>query len=189
MYYSGLGGKNSFYFNFNNSSYVLGGDDSKYNEWHWDGKNSRGIPLGELHAGNYNFSVSARQPGFSLWIDQIVITDDPSYDPNILGKETAENIPETAEDKNIPEQFELSQNFPNPFNPTTTIKYSVPQNAHVVLKILDILGAEVQTLVDEVKTPGFYEANFNASNLASGVYIYQLRTNNFVQAKKMNLIK
>ena len=89
----------------------------------------------------------------------------------------------------LPESFELKQNYPNPFNPVTTINYSIPSNGNVELKIYDILGREVATLVNETKAPGNYEVNFNAANLASGVYFYQLRAGDFIQTKKMILLK
>ncbi len=94
----------------------------------------------------------------------------------------------------IPKNFELHQNYPNPFNPTTTIKYSIPavETRHassVQLNVYDILGGEVKTLVNEVKSPGNYEVNFNASNFASGVYFYRLQAGNFIQTKKMILMK
>ena len=83
----------------------------------------------------------------------------------------------------------LYQNYPNPFNPSTTLKYQIPQNGFVTLKVYDILGKEVATLVNEVKTQGRYEVNFNASNLASGVYLYRLNVNDYVDVKKMILLK
>lgn len=89
----------------------------------------------------------------------------------------------------IPEVFALEQNYPNPFNPSTKISYSIPTEGNVELKIYDILGNEVATLVNEVKAPGYYSADFNASSLASGVYVYTIRANNFVQTKKMLLMK
>ena len=85
--------------------------------------------------------------------------------------------------------FELSQNYPNPFNPSTNIRYSVPERSNVVLKIYDILGSEVSTLVNENKDAGIYSFNFNASHLASGMYLYRLQAGSFVQTKKMILIK
>jgi hypothetical protein len=93
-----------------------------------------------------------------------------------------------------PKQYTLYQNYPNPFNPTTTIRYSIPaaetQNfASVQLKVYDVLGREVTTLVNEEKKPGNYEVRFNASNFASGVYIYRLTAGNFVSVKKMMLLK
>jgi hypothetical protein len=89
----------------------------------------------------------------------------------------------------IPETYVLEQNFPNPFNPTTIIKYQIPEDGIVTLKIYDILGKEVRTLVNEHKPTGKYEISFDASNLASGVYIYQIKANDFSSVKKMMLLK
>ena len=86
-------------------------------------------------------------------------------------------------------EYALEQNYPNPFNPSTTLKYQIQQNGFVTLKVYDILGKEVATLVNEVKTQGIYEVNFNASNLASGVYLYRLNVNDYVDVKKMILLK
>ena len=94
-----------------------------------------------------------------------------------------------AETSAIPTAYKLEQNYPNPFNPTTSIKYSIPTGGFVSLKIYDVLGREVATLVNETKAPGFYKANFNASNLASGLYIYRLTSGTHSYAKKMLLIK
>jgi hypothetical protein len=85
--------------------------------------------------------------------------------------------------------YELFANYPNPFNPTTTIRYQLPQAGKASLKIFDILGREVQTLVDEVQISGSYSVNFNASSLASGVYFYRLQSGNFVSTKKMLMVK
>ncbi|GBD86219.1 Ycf48-like protein [bacterium BMS3Abin03] len=85
--------------------------------------------------------------------------------------------------------FNLSQNYPNPFNPSTIIKYSIVKKGEVKLMIYDILGREVSVLVNEVKDPGYYEVNFNASNLASGVYFYRLVAGSFVSTHKMLLLK
>ncbi len=89
----------------------------------------------------------------------------------------------------IPIAYELSNNFPNPFNPSTTIRYQIPQDGIVTLKIYDILGSEVATLVNEEKVAGKYEVNFNASSLASGVYIYKIKSGNFSASKKLVLLK
>ena len=86
-------------------------------------------------------------------------------------------------------EFKLKQNFPNPFNPTTTIIYALPTDELVVLKIYDILGREVTTLVNEIKQAGTYSVSFNASNLASGIYFYTISAGNFHQTKKMLLIR
>jgi len=89
----------------------------------------------------------------------------------------------------VQKEFNLAQNYPNPFNPSTTIKYSLTENAKVSLKVYDILGKEVATLIDKSQAPGSYEFDFNAANLASGMYIYTLRAGDFVSSKKMMLLK
>jgi hypothetical protein len=83
----------------------------------------------------------------------------------------------------------LFQNYPNPFNPTTTIKYSIPELSFVTLKVYDVLGSEIITLVNEEKPIGTHTIEFGASNLPSGIYFYQLQTPNFTQTKKMILLK
>jgi len=85
--------------------------------------------------------------------------------------------------------FSLSQNYPNPFNPSTKISYSVAGLSKVILKVYDIIGREIITLVNEEKPAGKYEVNFNASSLASGVYFYQIKAGDFVQTKKLILLK
>ncbi|MBE7476196.1 MAG: T9SS type A sorting domain-containing protein [Ignavibacteriota bacterium] len=89
----------------------------------------------------------------------------------------------------LPESYSLEQNYPNPFNPNTTIKFQIPKEGMVTLKVYDILGAEVAILVDEEKVAGKYEVNFDANNLASGIYIYCLNVNDFANVKKMVLLK
>ena len=89
----------------------------------------------------------------------------------------------------IPERFSLSQNYPNPFNPVTRIRFSVSSSADVKLQIFDILGKEIKVLVNDAFTPGVYEADFDASNLPSGVYFYKLTSGTFSETKKMVLIK
>jgi hypothetical protein len=89
----------------------------------------------------------------------------------------------------IPAEYALYQNYPNPFNPSTTIKFDLPEAAHVVMKIYSLLGEEVAILINEEKQAGRYTLNFNASGLASGVYIYRLKANDFVNSKKTILLK
>ncbi|MBX2992950.1 MAG: T9SS type A sorting domain-containing protein [Bacteroidetes bacterium] len=85
--------------------------------------------------------------------------------------------------------FTLEQNYPNPFNPRTTIKFQIPQSSFVTLRVFDLLGREVATLVDEVMQPGSYERVFHAEGLASGVYVYQLRGGGSVQSRKLLLLR
>jgi hypothetical protein len=88
-----------------------------------------------------------------------------------------------------PKDYKLEQNFPNPFNPSTTIQYELPKDSKVTLKIYDILGSEVVTLVNEEQEAGYKEVNFNASYYASGIYIYRLIVDKYISTKKMMLIK
>jgi type IX secretion system substrate protein len=90
---------------------------------------------------------------------------------------------------NIPKTFQLDQNFPNPFNPVTTIKYAVPKTAHVRLEIYNALGQRVATLVDANKQPGYYDISLNASHLASGIYFYRLHSEYFIKVKKLMVLK
>jgi Secretion system C-terminal sorting domain len=90
---------------------------------------------------------------------------------------------------NIPESFHLNQNYPNPFNPSTIIKYSIPNKGLVTLKVYNTIGEEVATLVNELEQAGNYEVEFNASSMPSGVYFYKLQVGDFVDAKKMILLK
>ena len=89
----------------------------------------------------------------------------------------------------IPETFHLAQNYPNPFNPSTQINYSLQTSAIVSLKIYDLLGNEVQALVDAFHLEGTYSVTFDAGDLASGVYFYKLEASDFVASKKMLLIR
>ncbi|HEY6437652.1 MAG TPA: T9SS type A sorting domain-containing protein, partial [Ignavibacteriaceae bacterium] len=89
----------------------------------------------------------------------------------------------------LPDRFDLFQNYPNPFNPTTKIRYQLPVESKVVIKIYDILGSEVVTLLNEEKEPGSYEVEFNATSLSSGTYIYRIVAGDFVEMKKMVLMK
>ena len=94
-----------------------------------------------------------------------------------------------VEDQIIVNDYNLYQNFPNPFNPATTIKYQIPELSFVTLKVYDVLGSEIITLVNEEVPIGSYKVEFNAANLSSGVYFYRLQTGSFVETKKMMLMK
>ena len=89
----------------------------------------------------------------------------------------------------IPSEFKLYQNYPNPFNPVTKIQYALPENADVKLTVYDVLGKEVETLVDKIQTAGYYEAEWNAADYPSGVYYYKLSAGDYSETKKMVLIK
>ncbi|MDH3269120.1 MAG: T9SS type A sorting domain-containing protein, partial [Ignavibacteria bacterium] len=94
-----------------------------------------------------------------------------------------------VDDSELPVVHSLFQNFPNPFNPATTVKYQIPEFSFVTLKVYDVLGSEIVTLVNNGKPAGSYEVEFNATTLPSGVYFYRLQSGSFVETKKMILLK
>jgi hypothetical protein len=110
-----------------------------------------------------------------------------------VGALTWWNMPLTAVEKTggqgVPETFALSLNYPNPFNPSRVLEYSVSKTSHVVLEVFNVLGQSVGRLVDEQLAPGTYKTTFNASSLSSGVYLYRLKAGDYVQTLKMVLMK
>ncbi len=89
----------------------------------------------------------------------------------------------------IPDEYRLEQNYPNPFNNSTVIKYSIPQEGLVTLKIYNAIGEEVATLVNEIKQTGNYASTLDAANLTSGIYFYRIQARDFIETKKMILLK
>jgi hypothetical protein len=89
----------------------------------------------------------------------------------------------------LPTVYTLEQNYPNPFNPTTIISYALPKQSHVTLKVYDVLGRDLQTLVEEKQDVGVYTLKFDASGLASGVYFYRLVAGSFISTKKLMLLR
>ena len=90
---------------------------------------------------------------------------------------------------NLPTQFSLWQNYPNPFNPTTAIRFEIPQSGFVSMKVFDVLGREVATLVNEEKSPGSYSVRWDATNIGSGTYFCKLESNGRREIRKMLLMK
>ena len=135
------------------------------------------LPTAALHS---EFKLRFRSEGLEAddewFIDNIFINQG-----TFTGNELTQNT--------IPERFALYQNYPNPFNPTTRINFDIPRQSFVKLKVYDILGREVSTLINSEYPPGTHSFDFNGSNLASGVYFYRLEAGDFVQIKKMVLIK
>ncbi len=121
-----------------------------------------------FYSHSYYKIVPRKNDDFMGYVGAVGVTDKPSK---------------------LPFSYKLNQNFPNPFNPSTTINYSIPKESIVTLKIYNILGQEVKTLVSESKAPGNYNVRFNASELSSGVYFYSLKAGNYYQVKKMMLLK
>ena len=151
----------------------------------------------QVSTTGYAVRVSAMLPNGKMWSSSSTVNNGKATltipDGSLKYKVEAVKLPSSTtdiEDKmNLPKEFGLNQNYPNPFNPSTTISYSVPSNSPVTLKVYDVLGKEVTTLVDEVKAAGNYQVNFRASNLASGTYFYRITAGAFVQTKKMSLVK
>ena len=131
----------------------------------------------------------AQTPGRYFWT---VIANDamfatPSSDVFVFTIYSVSNV-DNPDDK-VPGTFMLLQNYPNPFNPSTTFSYIIPNASKVIIKIYDLLGNEIETLVNDDKGAGNYEVKWNAVDLPSGVYFYQLRTGSFIETKKMLLLK
>lgn len=122
-----------------------------------------------------DFIVHIFSNGNFFWSDSLTVT------VPVTG--IAEN------ETNLPIEYALKQNYPNPFNPTTTINYSIPKEGLVTLKVYNILGEEVDILLNEIKQVGNYETNFDASSLSSGIYFYRLKAGDFIETKKMILMK
>ena len=158
------------------------------------------IPWGSINAGGnvYSSSTTYRLCGS---VAQSVAGKDSSgsvqynfagfWNPWIMNAASDVKREETP---NIPEDFSLSQNYPNPFNPSTVIEYSLPQSAHVIIEIYNLLGQKVNILVDEDQKVGFYRVDWDGKDkqgneLASGVYFYRIQAGDFVKCKKMTMLK
>ena len=150
-----------------------------------------GIPLSttEVKATTYEWYTSeSKFPVFGISYLEINVNGNITTDKQVdYNTGTPTNV--SDEPKQIVSGFELLQNYPNPFNPRTKIRWQSSVGGHQTLKIYNILGTEVAILVDEYKPAGSYEVDFDASNLSSGVYLYKLQAGEFVQTRKMTLIK
>lgn len=132
------------------------------------------------------------EDNYHMWFSSYQFTDGMGNYQAKIGyaiSESTVNADATDIISNTPDYIELYQNFPNPFNPTTTIKYEIPRFTHITIKLYDILGSEVMTLVDEEKSAGLYEYTFDGSGVKSGVYFYSLRSGDSAQVKKLLLLK
>jgi hypothetical protein len=151
-------------------------DGNRVHSWQWTlGAGSDTIPL-QLSVTNIMGFDFPNPPESSQWYLD---------DYKLSRIDTTVGI----KDFSVPIEYVIYQNYPNPFNPSTTIKYSVPELSKVKLTLFNLLGEEVATLVNEEKELGYYQVEFNAANLPSGVYFYQLRAGSFVETKKMILLK
>jgi hypothetical protein len=135
-------------------------------------------------AGTFSFREKTVNVNF-LSKDGIVLTADQPDTNYTGGNAELTDLVSPA----VPEGFALSQNYPNPFNPSTTISFDIPSGGHVTLKVYDLLGRDVATLVDRQMSPGSYEATFDAAGLPSGMYICRIVSGSYVGTRKMNLLK
>ncbi|QQS35842.1 MAG: cellulase family glycosylhydrolase [Ignavibacteriales bacterium] len=145
----------------------------------WQNWSTLVVPDIWLPQGTHTFSVNFYFGGFNIAFYEFVLT-----------------VSDVEDESNTINEFKLEQNYPNPFNPTTKIQFTLPSvetghapSLHVTLKIFDVLGNEVATLVDGYKETGKHEVNFDASGLASGIYYYQLKAGSFIQTNKMMILK
>jgi hypothetical protein len=126
--------------------------------------------VGESFIGKSSNTINQNQIGFWYAYQQTTITD-------------------VEDEEIIPTVFKLEQNYPNPFNPSTKIKFAVPEKSNVLIKVYDILGSEVTTLVNKEMDAGWYENNFNAAGLSSGIYLFRMEAGSYMNTKKMILLR
>lgn len=130
-------------------------------------------------------------------MDMLKFLNDQDADQQLAGSDTSMNhmvkvigssdVEEQV--SNLPTEYKLSQNFPNPFNPNTSFRYSLKHSGHVLIGIYDASGKELRSLINGYRTAGSYEVNFNAANLPSGIYYYRITTAEFSESRKMILLK
>jgi hypothetical protein len=185
------------------TTFPLSGDPVNNSGWIFENNSTSGEAGMMIFAGPFTFAPNDTQwtmlalvPGLgnsnlnsiSAMRKKVQILRSLPYDSLAFGS-TAYAITDIEDEKTLPNKFILSQNYPNPFNPTTEISWQSPVAGFHTLKVFDVLGNEVATLVNEFRNAGSYEVYFDASMLSSGVYFYQLKAGNFLQTKKMILIK
>ena len=169
-----------------------------YNTWHWQkivvDSNSVSVTAwadGEAMPDTASYSYEAltatEGPSFIL----VGVTDDDSSSVQVDGvwyNETPAGLG-ISDEAPIATRFELGQNYPNPFNPTTHIRFNIPETANAKLTVFNVMGEEVATLVNGVMQSGGHTVSWNAANMPTGVYFYQLQSGNFSQTKKLLLVK
>ena len=178
---------------------ITGHSANRFTSVHFEDENS-GWVIGNwggviLRTTNGGTDWTEQKSGSNSWLNDIYFVDQSTGwivgDGGVILSTTNGGVTFVEEEKTneVPETYFLSNNFPNPFNPSTKIKYSVPQSSQVQIKLFDVLGNEIETLVNQEKPVGTYELNWNAANLPSGVYFYRLQAGDYVQTRKMILLK
>ena len=145
-----------------------------------------------LSMGNTNFKTNweifSLDDGFYYWSVQAIDGAMAGSEFSDEGTFTVGSVT-SSENESLPQEYKLEQNFPNPFNPSTTIKYQLPTDSDVSLKVYEIVGNEVALLVNEFKAAGSYEVTFDANKLSSGIYFYKITAGSFINTKKMILLR
>ncbi|MCC5927048.1 MAG: T9SS type A sorting domain-containing protein [Bacteroidetes bacterium] len=171
-------------FHYVPTTYPMDGDDIKVGEWvtltHLI---DRDVTKETLSRIGLRINIDIAYTGDAPMILVDFVTTDPDAEP--LERSTT-NVEQIAE---VPAGFSLEQNFPNPFNPTTNIEFSIPQSSSVTLEVFNMQGQSVATLVDGMLGAGTHRVNFNAANLPSGMYMYRIQAGSFTQVNKMMLVK
>jgi thiol-disulfide isomerase/thioredoxin len=165
-------GGNVFYDSGSTASISISPTQVQYNGLTYYFKRWLGGGNGSYSGTNQSFQINS----VNNFINQVAIFDTINTGINQIGME-------------VPEKYELSQNYPNPFNPSTTVKFNLPKAGDVSLKLYDILGKEVDNLFTGFLSAGYFQINFNAASLSSGVYFYRIETENFADIKRMLLVK
>ena len=194
----------------NDAGEVYAIDSASNVHWYYDDSTSIKAPLlynnGTLYVGTLGERLIAFYDNAdSLFTQNLSLNKSKkinsfSYNPPIWGTFQGNNqrtgVPNgklltsiAKSQTNLPKEFSLSQNYPNPFNPSTIIRYSIPKSSLVSIKVYDVLGRVITTLVNEEKNSGNYQVEFNASKLSSGFYLYRIQAGDFISVKKMLLIK
>lgn len=196
-------------YDINNVPHVVFSDIAA-THWDYQRMNVGNIRYGIFSDGNWELSTIYRQPlpagffnatemlGMCLVIpeevetirvvgQEIVITGENQYSCNLINLKISESSNPIPTIK--PDNFDLKQNFPNPFNPSTTIGYQIPTSSFVTIKVFDVLGNEITTLVNLEKPAGEYEVDFDGNDLSSGIYFYQLKVGELVETMKMVLMR
>ena len=171
--------------------FTMAGSNSAYSIARWDG--SVWHPLGTGLRQSNNFTATPNVKTLLATSEGLYVGGKFSHAgdkySNMIALYTNFTTDVDDESNSLPSEFVLSQNFPNPFNPSTNIQYAVGSKQFVSLKVYDILGKEIATLVNEEKTSGNYKVTFDASSQPSGIYFYQLKAGNFIETRKMVLLK
>jgi hypothetical protein len=132
---------------------------------------------------------NSNSPNNYSFIDSKPLNGKSQYRLKQIDKDGAFKYTKTVEVASVILKYNLAQNYPNPFNPNTVIAYSIPASSHVIINVYNLIGQQIKTLVNEYQEAGSYKVNFDARSLSNGIYFYKIQSGNFVEIKKMLLLK